>query len=158
MFLYTYYPLLQTHRKVSLSAMQMLLGTHDAWPLTQGSSVSAFCTQKTKHSISLWLKQICFFFLLKGNTLQGWNLGRHGETHNQFACVVGDKVASHFQFENGGVIERRERTLFKVDNVVDSERYVETRSFDAESTSTRWPEFTFCNTINKLIVYSAAVV
>lgn len=29
MFLYTY-PLLQTHRKVSLSAMQMLLGTHDA--------------------------------------------------------------------------------------------------------------------------------
>lgn len=35
------YPLLQTHRKVSFSAIQTLLGTHEACPLTQGSSVSA---------------------------------------------------------------------------------------------------------------------
>jgi hypothetical protein len=127
----------------------------NAWRLTFDARILCLCILHTENqTFNSTLVETNFFFQ-KGNTLQRRNLGRHGETHNQFACVVGDKVASHFQFENGGVIERRERTLFKVDNVVDSERYVETRSFDAESTSTRWPEFTFA--ANRKIVYPSTV-
>ena len=109
--------------------MQTLLGTQEAIPLIQGSSISV------RHNNSI--RNLYFLRKLKRRfrTFKWGYFACHGVSHDELTSVVSDEIAAHFELEYCRVIERRESTLVVLDDVLHREGDIKARPFDAKHSS-----------------------